>query len=71
MTPCKRKTITWKTKPYIKKIGQGQKESERERSKSKYWLVCMREKQKNNYIPLGGKYTLFIAKLMFSHSYAD
>ena len=35
----------------------------------------MREKQQKknlcNYIPLGGKYTLFIAKLMFSHSYAD
>ena len=34
----------------------------------------MREKQKKNlcnYILLGGKYTLLIAKLMFSPSYAD
>ena len=46
--PCKRKTIKWATKLLIKKEGKGKK------SKSRFWLVRMHEKQKKlfNYVKL-------------------
>ena len=51
------------------------KESERERSKkSKFWLLCIREKTKKlfNYVRLVAEnMSFFLAKLVFSHNYAN
>ena len=39
--------------------------------KSKFWLLRMREKQKDLLRHITRKYAFFLAKLIFSHSYAN
>ena len=72
--PRKRKTIKWATKPPIKKE---KKEKKRAREKARKspnlgFCTCVNGKTKKlfNYIRLVGKYALFLAKLVFIHSYA-
>ena len=63
-----KKDQNWATKPPIKKK---RKEKKRAREKDRF---RMREKQKSCLITSGyvvGKYAFFLAKLVFSHSYAN
>ena len=64
-----RKTIKWATKPPIKK----EKSKKRERERKIEIDPRMREKQKKlfNHVRLVGKYVFFLAKLVYSHSYAN
>ena len=47
-------------------------EIDSQKKRSKFWLLRMREKQKKTYyVRLVEKYPFFLAKLNFSHSYAN
>ena len=63
----------WATKPQIEKEKKEKKERKRVRERKIEIDSRMREKQKKlfNYVRLVGKYVFFLAKLVFSHSYAN
>ena len=60
----------------VNKEGKEEKKIERERKieidsqKSPRPNLCVKTKKLFNYIRLAGKYPFFLAKLVFSHSYA-
>ena len=67
-----------------KKEGKKEKKRTREKNRnrfarkttlnnSKFWLLRMRQGKKKpfNYVRLVGKYAFFLAKLAFSHCYAN